>query len=148
MISNIIFYLNDEEKSSRAMTEAIHLAKNLPGVLTGLCVIDTELQKYADEIYAVGRLEYRDHMERELRKESEEMIRTFRSKTEEAGVECRVVLRRGMPEEEILKEISENPYDLIVLRDKHVRSAYGGVKSSRLAKKIFHSAGISALFVR
>ena len=67
-------------------------------------MINPYLKKFADEIYAVGRNEYRNHMDTELRKEAEDIINGFKATADLGGVSYNVIVRYGPPEEEITKK--------------------------------------------
>ncbi len=53
--------------------------------------------------------------ERFLREESTHILERHKNKLEAAGVEARVVIRSGEPEQEILREIEEKNYDLVAM---------------------------------
>jgi nucleotide-binding universal stress UspA family protein len=57
-------------------------------------------------------------------------------------------VRYGPPEEEIIKEISENSYDLLILGAKPLNTIKERIRSFNLPAKIFKNIQIPAIFVR
>lgn len=147
-IAKIIVCIDGEESTEKAVTYALEMAMAFGGHLTALHVINPYLKKFADEIYAVGRNEYREYIERELTKESEEIINRFRETAEEHGVSYAVVTRYGQPAEEIHNQISENSYDLLILGCKQTDTFNLRIRSFQLPRKIFNTLKIPTLFVQ
>jgi len=145
---NIILCIDGEKDTQKAIEYAIEITKACKGKLTALHVINPYLKRFADEIYAVGRIEYRDHIDRELRKEAEEIVNNFKQAADSARLSYEIILRYGPPEEEIIKEVSENSYDLLILGAKQVNTFKSKIRSFNLPKKIFDNMKIPTLFVR
>ena len=78
-IRNIILCIDGEAGTKKAIRYAIEITRACNGMLTALHVINPYLKKFADEIYAVGRNEYSDHIDKALRKEAEEIIDGFKA---------------------------------------------------------------------
>ena len=70
IIKNIILCIDGEQETKKAIGYAIEITRACKGELTALHVMNPYLKKFADEIYAVGRIEYRNHIDTELRKGS------------------------------------------------------------------------------
>jgi nucleotide-binding universal stress UspA family protein len=111
-------------------------------------VINPYLKKFADEIYAVGRNEYLKYIEKELSKEAEEVMNGFRAIADSSGLAYDVKVRYGVPEEEIVKEVSENSYDLLILGARQHNTLYARMRSFNLPGKIFENLQIPTLFVQ
>ncbi len=148
MIRSIVLCIDGEEFTGKAVNYALEIAWGLKCGLTALHVIDPYLKSFANEIYAVGRLEYKDHMERELRRDAQIIVESFRAKAEAAGVPYKIVLRYGSPWEEILREVTENPCDLLILGAKPLDRLSTRIRSLNMPKKIFNSLKVPTLFVR
>ena len=145
---NIILCIDGENDTKKAIDYAVEITKACNGELTALHVINPYLKRFADEIYAVGRIEYINHIDKELRKEAEEIINGFKKAADCTGLSYKIILRYGPPEEEIIKEVSENPYDLLVIGSKQVKTLKEKISSFKLSRKIFDNMKIPTLFVR
>jgi len=148
VMKNIILCIDGEAGTKKAISYAIEITRASNGVLTALHVINPFLKKFADEIYAVGRNEYRDHIDTSLRKEAEEIIGGFKSTADLRGISYNVILRYGPPEEEIIKEVSENAYDLLILGAQQSNTFKAKMRSFNLPRKIFNDLKIPTLFVK
>lgn len=146
-MKNIILCIDGEQATANAIGYAIEITRACNACLTALHVIDPYLKKFADEIYAVGRIEYKEHIDRELRKEAEEIIHKFTQAADSAGLSYEIVLRCGPPEEEIAKEVSEHDYDLLILGVNPKRTFSAKIRSFRLPEKIFRNIRVPTLFV-
>jgi nucleotide-binding universal stress UspA family protein len=147
-VNNIILCIDGEPWTEKAVTYALQITNAFRGTLTALHVINPHLKKYADEIYAVGRDEYVNHIDKELRKEAEDIVAGFTAKADASGIPYHVIVRHGEPEEEILKETSEKAYDLIILGDRPPRSFRERLGSFNLPAKIVKKIQIPILLVR
>ncbi len=148
IIKKIIVCIDGEKSTEKAIQYSLGMTMAFKGELTALHVINPYLKKFADEIYAVGRNEYRDHIDRELIKESEEIIHGFKAMADPLGLSYNVVVRYGPPEEEIVNEISENSYDLLILGAKQADTFNAKIRSFQLPRKIFNNLKIPTLFVQ
>jgi len=147
-MKNIILCIDGEAGTKKAISYAIEITRASNGVLTALHVINPFLKKFADEIYAVGRNEYRDHIDEALRKEAEDIISGFRAAADVSGISYHVIVRYGPPEEEITKEVSENAYDLLILGAQQRTTFQAKMRSFNLPRKIFKDLKIPTLFVK
>jgi nucleotide-binding universal stress UspA family protein len=147
-VKNIIICIDGEEETKKAIDYATEITGACKGYLTALHVINPYLKKFADEIYAVGRIEYIDHIDKELRKEAENIINGFKAIADPIGLSYKVIVRYGTPAEEIIKEVTGNPYDLLILGAKQVNSLKLKIRSFNLPKKIFNNLKVPTLFVR
>ncbi len=147
-MKNILLCIDGEQWTEKAINYAIDIAEAFQGNITALHVINPYLMKFADEIYAVGRNEYRNHIERELGKESDDIIAGFKSRADSRGVLYDVIVRCGSPEEEIIKETFEHSYDLLILGARPLTAFTERVRSCNLPMKIFKRIRIPAIFVR
>lgn len=146
-MKNIILCIDGEKDTKKAIDYAIEITAACSGKLSALHVINPYLKKFADEIYAVGRIEYGNHIDRELRKEADDVINEFKAKADSFGLSYEIILRYGPPEEEIIREVSENSYDLLILGAKQVNTFKAKIRSFNLPKKIFDNLNIPTLFV-
>ncbi|HZV48065.1 MAG TPA: universal stress protein [Thermodesulfovibrionales bacterium] len=148
IIKNIIVCIDGEKWTEKAITYAMEITRAFNGKLTALHVINPYLKKFADEIYAVGRIEYCNYIDKELRKEAENIISGFKAMANSIGLPYNVIVRYGPPEEEIIKETLENAYDLLVLGAKPLNAFKNRIGSFNLPMKIFKNIQIPAIFVR
>lgn len=148
IIKKIIVCIDGEKSTEKAIHYALWMTMAFKGELTALHVINPYLKKFADEIYAVGRNEYRNHIDKELIKEAEEIMKRFKAMADPIGLSYNVIVRYGPPEEEIVNEISENSYDLLILGAKQINTFNAKIRSFHLPKKIFNNLKIPTLFVQ
>ena len=148
VMKNIILCIDGEAGTNKAVSYAIEITRACNGVLTALHVINPYLKKFADEIYAVGRNEYNDHIDKALRKEAEDIINGFKATVDLSGVSYNVIVRSGPPEEEITREVSENAYDLLILGAQQSTTFKAKIRSFNLPGKIFNDLKIPTLFVK
>lgn len=148
IIKNIILCIDGEQWTEKAINYAIEITRAFNGRLTALHVINPYLKKFAEEIYAVGRIEYSNHIDKELKKEAEAVITGFKAMADSIGLSYNVIVRYGPPEEEIIKEVSENSYDLLILGAKPLNTIKERIRSFNLPAKIFKNIQIPAIFVR
>jgi len=148
MIRRIILCVDGETQTEKAVNYAINITRAFNAELTALHVVNPYLKKFADEIYAVGRIEYSRYMENELIKEADNIMNAFSKIADSAGLSYDLKVRYGPPEEEILKEISDNSYDLLVLGAKQNSTLYARISSFNLPRKIFDNLRIPTLFVQ
>jgi len=147
-MKNIILCIDGEAGTKKAIRYAIEITRASKGILTALHVINPFLKKFADEIYAVGRNEYNDHIDKALRKEAEDIISGFRAMADVSGISYKVIVRYGPPEEEIIKEVSENAYDMLILGACQGNTFKAKMRSFNLPGKIFNDLKIPTLFVK
>lgn len=148
IIKDIILCIDGERHTEKAVNYAIEMTVALNASLTALHVINPYLKKFADEIYAVGRIEYINHIDKELRKEAEDLINGFKTMSDSIGLSYNVIVRYGPPAEEIMKEVTENSYDLLILGAKQVDTLNAKIRSFNLPGKIFNNLKVPTLFVR
>lgn len=149
MLRRMLLCIDGEEHTAKAVDYALQVSRATGAELTVLHVIDGFLleKRISHEIYAVGRNEYRAYVKKELGKLAEKYIRDVKEKAEKAGVKFSTKLRSGHPVEEVLKEIKENEYDLVVMGDKANQGLWK-LKSRNLPLKVFKKSGTSLMVVR
>jgi nucleotide-binding universal stress UspA family protein len=147
-MKKILLCIDGEEDTKKAIDYAVEITGAFNGSLTALHVINPYLKKFADEIYAVGRIEYINHIDKELRKEAEDIINRFKAMANSIGLSYKVIVRYGPPEEEIIKEVTENPYDLLILGAKQSGTFNTTIRSFNLPGKIFNNLKVPTLFIR
>ena len=147
-MKRILFCTDGEEHTAKAEEMAFSLARKYNAVLAGLYVVDSFLKKFTNEIYAVNREECRLHLDRQLLGEGERALGALaeRGRAEEVLFEAKI--RYGSPEEEILKEIDEGAYDILIMGARLLKGWRQRMESVNLPKKMFSQAPIPVLFVR
>jgi nucleotide-binding universal stress UspA family protein len=147
-VKRILLCTDGEEQTRRAEDMAFTLARQFNALLIGLYVVDPFLKKFTNEIYAVNRDECRDHLDRQLREQGESALKVLEERSKSEGVGFEWKLRYGSPEEEILKEIDEGSYDILIMGARLLKGWRQRMESVNLPKKVFSSAPIPVLFVR
>ena len=147
-IHKILLCTDGDEQAVKAEDFAVGIAKSTGAFICSLYVINPFLKKFADEIYAVGRDEYRDYIDRTLHDEGNKALREFQERACNQKVKIVPKMRYGSPEEEILQEMEEGGYDLVVIGSKLLGSWRERFESYNLPEKIFKKTQRSVVFVR
>ena len=147
-IRKILLCTDGEEQAVKAEDFAVGMAKSTGALIYSLYVINPLLKKFADEIYAVGRDEYRDYIDRTFHDEGNEALKKFQEKACDQKVKVIPKMRYGSPEEEILQEMEERSYDLVVIGSKLLGSWRARFESYNLPEKLFKKAQTPVVFVR
>lgn len=147
-MQNILLCTDGEEHTRKAEDLALRLARQFQARLVGLFVIDPFLQKFTSEIYAVNREACREHLDRCQQEDGAQALGALEARAAAQGVAFAPKTLSGPPEEEILQEIQEGSYDLLVMGAKLLATWRERWESVNLPKKIFLQAPIPMLFVR
>lgn len=147
-IRKILLCTDGEGPAIKAEDLAVGIAKGVGALICSLYVVDPFLKKFADEIYAVGRDEYRDYIDRTLHDEGNKVLKEFQKKAFDQEVQVIPKMRYGSPEEEILREMEEGDYDLVVIGSKMLASWRERFESYNLPGKLFKNSQKSVVFVR
>lgn len=147
-MKSILISTDGEEHSIKAEEYAVVLASCIPASLTGLYVESTFLHKFVHEIYAVGRNECKDHLDRSIHNEGIEALAALGRRCSSHGVSLRSKVRKGDIAEEILAEISEFEYDLVIMGAKLLTSWKVKLESVNVSLDIFKLSPIPVMFVR
>lgn len=142
----ILLCTDGEPHSKTAEELALKLAHQFGSKLVCLYVVDSYPKKFTDEIYAINRDECRAYLDRS---QTEQGILAFKNLESLIGdrkidIECK--FRKGLPDEEILSEIREGEYELVILGKRRYRGYLDKLKSSNLPKKIFENSPITVVF--
>jgi nucleotide-binding universal stress UspA family protein len=147
-MQNLLLCTDGEESTRKAEDLAFRLAGQFRAHLVGLFVVDPFLQKFTSEIYAVGREACREHIDRALREQGGKALEILRERSQAEGLKFEAKIRCGPPEEEILAEIREGRYDLLIMGAKLLKTWRERWESVNLPQKIFSQSPIPMLFVR
>ena len=149
MFHRVLLCIDGKRHTNKAVSYALQLVRGTQAELTVLHVIDGFLleKRISHEIYAVGRNEYRAYIRKELQKEADAVIRKFSMLAKKTGIDFEIKLRSGHPVEEVLKEIQENRYDLVILGGKTKRGL-AEFKSRNLPMKVFRKSKVPVMVVR
>lgn len=145
-MKKIILCTDGEKHSQKAEELAIKFAKNFNVELVCLYVVDSYPKKFTDEIYAVNREECRKYLDNALTQEGLKAFERFMDKAKNFDISVKTKLRYGLPYEEIMKEIREEGYDLLIMGIKRYKSFLDRIRSFYLPKKIFENSPIPVLF--
>lgn len=147
-MKKILLCTDGEEHTVRAVEYAITLAEQSKAEIVGLYVVNPFLKRYTNEIYAVNRNECREYLDRALQKEGEEAVNKFMAKAKTKEVAAYAKIRYGDTEQEILREIDEGGYDIVILGAKLLKGWKERFESFSLPERIFRKSPISMVFVR
>jgi len=147
-MQHILVCTDGEEHSITAETESILLARALAASITGLYVLSPYLKKFTDEIYAVGRNECRDHLDRELYRVGSEALASFSSRCATANIEYASLIRYGYVADEIIAEASTGTYRMLIMGAKLLTTWRERLVSMNVTADVFKKSPIPMYFVR
>ncbi|MDL1967290.1 MAG: universal stress protein [Deltaproteobacteria bacterium] len=147
-LHKILLCTDGDEQAVKAEDFAVGIAKSTGAFICSLYVINPFLKKFADEIYAIGRDEYRDYIDRTLHNEGNKVLNKFQAKACNQEVKVIPKMRYGSPEKEILQEMEDGGYDLVVIGSKFLGSWRKRFESYNLPEKVFKKTQSSVVFVR
>lgn len=147
-ISKILMCTDGEEHTYKAEEYALAIAKKFNADIVGLYVVNPFLKKYTNEIYAVNRNECREHLDRSLKNEGETALMNLSKKAETESINIYIKMRYGDPEEEILSEVSEIKYDIVVMGGKLLKGWKERFESFNLSEKVLKKLPLPVLIVR
>lgn len=145
-MKKILICTDGEKHSHKAEELSIKFAKNFDVELVCLYVVDAYPKKFTDEIYAVNREECRRYLDNSLTQEGLKAFENFMYKAKNFDISVTTKLRYGLPYEEIMKEIIEGDYDLLIMGTKRYKNFLDRIRSFCLPKKVFENSPIPVLF--
>ncbi len=147
-ISNILICTDGEEHSAIAEDYALTLSKKFNAALTGLYVVDPFLKKFTNEIYAINRDECREHLDKSLKNEGQTALNNLALKAESENIDITIKMRYGDPEEEILSEMKDVKYDIVLMGGKLLKGWKERFESFNLSERVFKKSPLPVLIVR
>lgn len=147
-IKKILFCTDGEQHTHKAEIYAVTIAKLSGAELVGLYVVNPFMKKFTNEIYAVNRNECRAYLDKSLQKEGENALEVFAKKAETEGINAVTKMRYGYPEEEIIKEIKEDSYDMVVMGGKLLKGWKERFESFKLPETITKVSPVPVLLAR
>jgi len=137
--ASILLATDGGPHSRKAEEWAFGIVKMLGIPLTVLHIRDPYLKQFYNEIYAQGRKEYLEHVDRELLSAAREIQSDIAQRLADLGLSFNFILRYGDPLEEIVAEISSGDYDLLVVGGKKlvgIRAYRSWNLPARLSRKL------------
>ena len=110
--------MDGEAHTCAATAEAARLARAQDRPVTILHVEDPYLKQFANEIYAQGREEYLEHVDRCLAEDGHEAVGVARDRLQEDGIESEALIRKGEPFDAIRAELESAAYSLLIVGRK------------------------------
>ncbi len=147
-INKILICIDDEDHARRAEDYAISLARLTGAEIVCIHVVNPFLKKFVNEIYAVGRNECMDHIDDALQREGKTALNNFLEKAVLQGKNPVILLKYGDPEIEILSEIENGGYDMVIMGAKQLTGWKKNFESFNLPEKIFNKSSVSMTFIR
>lgn len=114
----ILIAVDGESHTHAAIAEAARLARSLDRPVRILHVEDPYLKQFSNEIYAQGREEYLEHVDRCLAEDGHETVRVARDRLREDGIESEALIRKGEPLDAIRAELESAAYSLLIVGRK------------------------------
>lgn len=146
-VKKILLCIDAEKHSIKAQEFSIDFAKKFGAKLVCLYVVDAYPKIYTNEIYAINRDECREYLDRAQAKEGLQALQKFEEMARVAGINYQIKIRYGFREEEILKELEQENYDLLILGRKKLVRYLDKIRSYNLPKKIFDKTYKSIIYI-
>ena len=127
----ILVCADGESHSKNAIKKAISLGLSWPAEVTALHVVDPWLKTFYNEIYAQGRKQYLEYVDKCLQENAEQTRHAFNQACVAEGFNATFKVRRGEPLVEILEEISEFSPDFLITGGKRL-NMWGRLTSGNL----------------
>jgi nucleotide-binding universal stress UspA family protein len=127
----ILICADGESHSKSAIKKAISLGLCFSAEVTALHVVDPWLKTFYNEIYAQGRKQYLEYVDKCLQENAEQTRRAFNEECVAKKFNAAFKVRHGEPLGEILEEMSEFPPDLLITGGKRL-NVWSRFKSGNL----------------
>jgi len=114
----ILVCADGELHSKNAIKKAISLGLFVSAEVTALHVIDPWLKTFYNEIYAQGRKQYLEYVDKCLQENAEQTRRAFNQECVAERLNATFKVRHGEPLVEILEEMNEFPPDVLITGGK------------------------------
>ncbi len=147
MPGKILVCLDGEPHTREAIFWAIRLARSLETTLVGLHVLDPYLKKFYNELYSQGRREYLEYIDSCLEKIANQTFCEFSNLCCQENITFEVKARAGDPLCEILAEIKDSDYSLVVLGQRKL-SFWDRIRSRKLPEYVVKHSNVPILIVK
>lgn len=131
----LLVCLDGEPHTRGAIERAIDVAINESAEPVGVHVIDQWLRQFSTEIYAQGRKEYLEWVDRCLEERAAAIREEFAARCHSRGVRARFVLRDGDPFAEILALVGKLEPELVITGEKTL-TRWGRVGAGKLPRRL------------
>ncbi|MCS7149689.1 MAG: universal stress protein [Caldimicrobium sp.] len=146
-LRKILLCIDGEIHSEKAKEFALDLAEKFKAKVVCLYVVDAYPKRFTNEIYAINREECRKYLDNTLAELGQRALSEFSLEAEKREIPYEIKMRFGLPKEEILKELREEGYDLLVMGKKKFKGYLDRVRSFNLPQKVLDDIPIPVLFV-
>ncbi len=144
-IKKILLCVDLEGKNKKAVELALEIAEKTRAELMCLHVVDAYPKIYTNEIYAINRVECQIYLDRSQTREAQKIIDNILAQAKNIGIKCTPKLRYGFIIEEILKELQEQRYDLLILGKKVHKRLVDKLRSDKIVEKLLKKVNTSVL---
>lgn len=136
MIENILIPTDGSDYSKTALEYGIYIAKKLDAKLTALHVMDIKIIEgplFSDISGSIGLLPYQEFLaviEESLNERAESILKAFKERCEEYGLDPELRKVRGIVDETIVEEGGTADWILLAQRGEHFHLSGGGLLGS------------------
>ncbi|WP_456431587.1 universal stress protein [Thermosulfuriphilus sp.] len=147
MESRFLVCLDGKPHTRQAIFWALRLARALKARLVGLHVLDPYLKKFYNELYSQGRREYLQYVDSCLEELAYQTFCEFSNYCCQQKVTFEIKARVGDPGCEILSELREKSYDLLILGQRKL-SFWDRLRSRKLPEYVAKHSNVPILIVK
>ncbi|WP_031515938.1 universal stress protein [Desulfofalx alkaliphila] len=149
MYKNILLAMHGEEVNfDQLIKQTLYLVERSQCKITLLNVIETNLIHYGEVdtlLTATAKQRFIDYINEIGREQSQKVLQAFTESASQKGIQFNWKTREGKPADEIIKELKENNYDLVVLGTKEPGP---GNTSSRVKERLAKDHLCTVLMVK
>ena len=140
MYSNVLIPTDGSNEAHKAIQEGIGLARLTDATVHGLYVVDTRDYNTLPESKWLS-------LQDELEAEGESAMADIRRESDAAAVEAVTSIEQGVPHDVILRYVTDNDIDLIVMAT-HGRTGFNRFLLGSVTEKVLHRAPVPVHVVR
>jgi nucleotide-binding universal stress UspA family protein len=131
----VLLAIDGEAHTNAAIERALAIADERGLEITAVHVKDPYLKQFSTEIYAQGREEYLDHVERCLAARAADAVEHFATAARSSGAVFEVKVLEGDPISELVDESKRRRYAMLLVGSRN-RTGFSAWRSRDLPRKV------------
>ncbi|ABO50384.1 UspA domain protein [Desulforamulus reducens MI-1] len=147
MFKHILLAVHGDEKSG-FLEKVLEFCKDIKPEITLMHVVETNLAHYGyvDQLASgISKDQFINYIYRMANEKQEEIISHFEKKVREMEIGFQWKVKEGKPHKEILQELNEGSYDLLILGTKPKAP---GNTSSKVKESVLRDLATSVLVIK
>lgn len=149
IFKHIVIAIHGEEVNlEKVIDQTLLLADKTDGVLTLVNIKENNLLHYGEIdtlLETLPRKQFLDYINKMMNEQAQKVLSSFQEKAQQTGIKFNWKTREGKPAEQIINELKEGNYDLLVLGTK---SPGPGNTSSKVKERVAKEHLCTVLMVK